>query len=304
LVVLSLGLACVQVSLGLYYQVQERLPAISNGTASAWDRRVRFLLAIGPTIIAFVTAEWLVLTGAGSFTDLLGAVSAMSLPLLGGIFPVLLLAATRRKGDFVPSVVYRFLGNRILLAAIYLFFLASVFAHGLFIWQTPLLRAFALIFGGFVLAVTLLVLRGGALDPRLVIELRRDDRPGEQDVFNITVDGKPAVTQVMLNYPGNQEGSTASSGRVPAFAQLQSANFTLTHPRAREIKVWAHRMLLGGNSEGLPAVVELQSDGPRQVIDMKKSASPNVMKIDHAPQQIHITFAEAASNGTNHNGDL
>src|ERR671911_1687194 len=104
-----------------------------------------FFLGAGPTAAAFLLAEWQLLTGSGSYTELLGVIGAVVVPLLGGVFPVLLLVASRQKGERVPGGIYRFLGNPVLLVGIYVLFLISIFVHGLVIWEDPVQRAGALL---------------------------------------------------------------------------------------------------------------------------------------------------------------
>ncbi|HEX7587819.1 MAG TPA: hypothetical protein VF478_05845, partial [Anaerolineae bacterium] len=245
LVILSLGLASIQVSLGLYYVVAERLPE-PRSPSSALDVRLRFLFTIAPVIVAFLLAELLALTGIGSFAGLLGTVGAILLPLLGGIFPVLLLAATRRKGDFVPGVAFRFLGHPLALVAIFLFFWGSILVHGLVIWQDPLLRVFALAAGIVVLGMTIIMLRRGALDPRVVIELRQDRRLGMRDEFNVTATGRPLSVDVRLEYAEGEQRSNAFTGIVPSFAKLRTIGFELPASRVRHLKVWAHQLTPDG----------------------------------------------------------
>ena len=50
---------------------------------------------------------------------------------------MLLLIASRRKGERVPETVYRFLGNQVLLGIVYVVFLLSMLLHGLVIWEVP-----------------------------------------------------------------------------------------------------------------------------------------------------------------------
>ena len=108
--------------------------------AGRLSKRGRFLVCISPVMGVFLVTEWLSITGNGSFAGLLGFLGVIALPLLGGIFPVLLLAATRRKGDFVPGLVLRFLGNPVVLVGIYLVFLGAIFVYGLFIYQGTIQR--------------------------------------------------------------------------------------------------------------------------------------------------------------------
>jgi hypothetical protein len=93
--------------------------------------------------------------------------------VFAGIFPVLLLASSRRKGSLVPQMYYRFVGHPVVLVALYLIFISSLLAHGQLIWQAPFERSAALFTALLVLGMTFLAIRGGALRPRVVVELRR-----------------------------------------------------------------------------------------------------------------------------------
>jgi hypothetical protein len=148
-VVLSLGMASIHTSLGLLFLMEERLPAPSPGRLGS---RGRFLLSISPVVAAFLAAEWLSITGQGSFAGLLGFVAGFSLPLVGGVFPVLLLAATRRKGDFVPGLVLRPLGTPLVLVGTYLLFVGCIFVYGLFIFESMVKRVVILLVGVVMLA--------------------------------------------------------------------------------------------------------------------------------------------------------
>jgi amino acid permease len=271
LVILSLGLASIQVSLGLYYIVAERLP-VPRAPSTPLNVRLRFLFTIAPVIAAFLLAEWLALTGMGSFAGLLGTMSALLLPLLGGIFPVLLLAATRRKGDFVPGGVSRLLGHPLMLSAIFLFYWATILLHGLVIWQDPFLRLLALSTGLLVLGVTIIMLRRGALDPRMVIELRQDRRLGMQDEFNVTANGRPLSVNVRLEYPDGEQRSTAFSGRVPGFATLRAASFELPPGRIRHLTVWAHQMTPDSKSLGLPMLLQVSRENAENSVETLRAA--------------------------------
>ncbi|UCC64125.1 MAG: hypothetical protein JSV36_03440, partial [Anaerolineae bacterium] len=109
--------------------------------------RGRYLLSVAPVAAVFVLTEWLLLNGAESFAEPLSFLGVIVISLLGGTFPVLLLIASRRKGEVVPGVVYRFLGHPLVTTGIYLLFLASLLLHGLVIWENPVQRAAALAVG-------------------------------------------------------------------------------------------------------------------------------------------------------------
>ena len=176
-VILSLGMACIHISLGLLFLVEERLPV---GSGKPVARRLRFVAAISPVIGVFLISEWLAFSNSGSFARLLSLVGVIALPLLGGIFPVLLLSATRRKGDFVPGLVLRFLGSPVLIGALYVLFLGSIFVYGIFIWDGPVERIVSVLLGLAILIITAVMLKDKLFGSRVVLELREDLSPGER----------------------------------------------------------------------------------------------------------------------------
>ena len=70
----------------------------------------------------FALIEWLVLTGTSSFTGLLAVGGLLANSVVAGVFPVLLLVSSRRKGDLVPDVVINPLGHPFVVQASIYFF--------------------------------------------------------------------------------------------------------------------------------------------------------------------------------------
>jgi len=259
LVVLSLGLATVQVSLALYYLVQERLPL--PGQSTKYFKQLsdfkRFILGTLPVAGVFLLAEYVAITGTGSFAQLLGYLGILSLPLLGGIFPMLLLVATRRKGDFVPGYVFRLLGNPILVTFIYLLFISSIFLYGLFIWENPFEKILALSFGGIVIGATIVMLRRGMLDGRFVFELCLDYQPVLVGNFTLTARGKPFETEVSFKSDAGEDRIFGSAGILPFFKSLHSISLNMPANRIKEFKVWTHKINEKGIHEGIPIQIDL-----------------------------------------------
>ena len=258
LVILSLGIATIHNSLGMYYLIQERLPVRTSGL---FGERGRFVIGLIPLLGVFLLAEWFAITNSGSFAGLLSLSGVITLSLLGGIFPVLLFAATRRKGDLVPGVVYRWIGNPVLLIVAFLLFLAAIFAHGLFIWESLAERIVTIVIGLLVLSATLVMLRRGILTPRAVVELCDDQSGDGSSRFAITACGEPTRARVELNYTGGTREFDAVAGEIPTFAALESARFHLPDTPARELKVWVHQLTAEGGSKGLPAQLTLRGNG-------------------------------------------
>jgi hypothetical protein len=272
-------MASIHLSLGLLFQMEERLPAPSPGRSSS---RGRFLLSISPVVAAFLVAEWLSITGQGSFAGLLGFVAGWSLPLVSGVFPVLLLAATRRKGDFVPGLVLRLLGNTIVLVGTYLFFVGCIFVYGLFIFPSLVERAVTLLVGVVTLAVTMVMLRRGMLAGRLVVTLREDQTPGGASQISLTANGQPATAQLSLVDAAGQREAQAGTGQVPIPRELRSASIQLPATGARELKAWTHKLTPEWRSEPLPAHLTVRCSGDTSEFDL---AAPDGQVVLPAPAE-------------------
>jgi len=259
LVVLSLGLATVQVSLALYYLVQERLP--SPGEPTKYFTRLsdikRFILGTLPVAGVFLLAEYVAITGTGSFAQLLGYLGTLSLPLLGGVFPMLLLGATRRKGDFVPKNPFRPLGNPLLITLIYLLFISIIFLYGLFIWDNPIVKFVTFCFGGGVIGTTIVMLRRGMLDGRLVFELCQDYQPSLVSNFTLTALGKPYETEISFKSDAGEDRIFGSTGMLPFYKSLHSLSLNMPSNGIKEFKVWTHKINEKGIHEGIPIQIDL-----------------------------------------------
>jgi amino acid permease len=289
LVIFSMGLTSVQIALGLYYLVQERLPAKSAASAlGRLNEQGRFWLAVSPVAAVFVLTEWVALTGFGTFTSLLNFIGVLALPLLGGMFPVLLLAATRRKGDFVPGVVYRLWGSPAVLSTVYLIFQAIIVVHGVFIWQSLPEQLGAWIVVLFVMGATLVMLRGGALSPRTVIELRQDQRQDELSLVAITSGGQPASAEIVLGYAAGEEKSETAPCEVPNFASLRYTQVHLPRTQARQLKIWTHRITPEGGSENLPGAATVHAGSQNKAIDLELSEGPVILAWPGEQGQVKI----------------
>jgi hypothetical protein len=144
--------------------------------------------------------------------------------LVAGIFPVLLLVVSRRKGDYIPRTVHRLLGHPLLLGAVYLLFLGSVLVHGLVIWKEPWLRAGAVLVAAGIVAMTVRMARSSIFSRRLNIEVREDQAEGRAS-FDITAAGQESLGKVTLKYGDSERYLQASAGEIPAFSSLRNALF-------------------------------------------------------------------------------
>lgn len=239
--VLAIGMGSVYACLGLYNQVVELRPLP--------DRR-RFVLGAAAPVAMFALLVWLVSTGRESFSAPLGYVGALTIPLLGGLFPMLLVVSSRRRGELVPGTAPRIVGHGVTAVAIGVVFAAAVLAHALVIWHAPLERAAAAAVAAGMLLVTVDAWRRGAFRRRAVVELRREP---ERDL------GFAAVTAAgrALHVPIELDGRSADLGGFERFSALRRARVALPADAPKELSVWSHRVSADGVSTPVPASVTI-----------------------------------------------
>ncbi len=286
-VVLSMGLGLIQFSLALFNLAGERF---ASWRAMPQSPQVRFLLSLSPVLLVFLVAEWLSISNTGSFTGLLGLLGVLVDSLMAGIFPVLLLVASRRKGELVPEVVHRLLGHPVLLVAIYLLYLAILLFYGLVIWQNPFQRILGVFVALLMLGVTFHLIRSGGLAPRLVVELREDQRREGRSLFAITAGGQPATADVSLGYGTGGQQVKAFGGDIPDFDSLRAVSFQLSVPGACELKVWVHKLTPEDISEALPASLTVNCDGDPQEFDITEYGGQVVLPLTGGACRVEITL--------------
>ncbi len=286
-VFLGIGMISIHSSLGLCNLTREWLPRPQLG-ALRLSKQVHSLLLLAPMFFVFGMTEWLLHTGIGSFTQITSLRGVLVAPLLTGIFPVLLLVASRAKGELVPGVVYRWLGKRWLVASIYLLFMASIFIHGLVIWTDPLQRTIALIVGVLLLGTTLWIVRRGAFRRRVVVELRKNENPGGQSAFAIVAGGQPVLTAVQLGYGTGAQQVQAAAGEIQRFSTLRSAGFHLLTAGVKELKVWAHQVTPEGESVGLNGVLSVLDGTTSKPITLPPTSGQVLLPLSSESCQVEI----------------
>jgi amino acid permease len=260
----------------------------------------RFGLCALPTVVAFLLTEYLILSGTASFAGAFSLIGVLLASLLGGFFPVLLLVASRRKGDVVPGVAPRLIGHPLILVPIYLLYLAGLLLHGLIIWQEPFQRVAALGVALLGLAMPIVVMRGGAFRRRAVIELyARLDRK-RQATFAVSAAGRPSPAEVELHYDKTDRRSRAASGEIPGFAALRVVGFrwppgpggdAADHPPdVREVKIWAHALTPDGGDQALPATAETRSGNVATAHDLETLGGQVVLPLAADGLEVQIAL--------------
>jgi hypothetical protein len=210
---------------------------------------------------------------------------------------MLLLVASRRKGEYIPGLVFRLLGSPLVAGTIYLLFLANLVVHGLIIWHDPLERLSALLVAVLVVGVTGVAIRSGALTRRVVVELREDPGARTGAVFAVTASGRPLAIAVTLDYADAEQRRRSAHGDIPTLAALRYATFELPAHVAGQLEVWAHRITPSGESTALPAVAQVHDGAQLQRYDVRLSSGRVIVPLSGGACSLHIEMAAAQPRG-------
>ena len=300
-VILAMGMGSVHMALGVSNQVREWLPAPASTRRpdrAGWRRLVdfvggpRFWLAMSPVAATFLLVEWLLATGRASFAAPLSFLGTLTIPLVGGIFPVLMLVASRRKGQYVPASVVRLLAHPVTVAIVVAVYLGGILAHGLVIWDGPLERAAALLVSAVMVGLMIVCVRRRVFEPHASIEVRADQARGDRVDVDVTADGKRVEDSARLEL-ADGETALAAADEERRLRELRSVTVLLPATRAVQLKVRVHRVTSEGDSEPLPATVDVLrgADGHPLAVERDGAAA---VRIDGAACEVRIAFADAA----------
>ena len=154
-VFLAVGMGTVHLSLGLYNLVAERLVT---------RRRTAMILGLALIGAIWLLAELLIITESASFAGSMGIVGALTGPLMGGVFPILMMESSRRRGDYEPSLFWRWMGQPVVAVLVFLAFMATEVIY-VWLWPTAVQRLLAATVVVIVVVITVVMLRSGAMRP-------------------------------------------------------------------------------------------------------------------------------------------
>ncbi len=259
-VLLGVGLASIYGSLGLFNQTREILDGISARFASptgSADRVTAYLLASSPLIAIFVIVVVLLGSGSISFTEPLSLVGTLVCPLLGGVFPVLLFVAARRRGERLPSRPIPLLGHPVVAIAVGAIFVSALAAFGLVIWTDPAPRFAAGIVTAAILVIIAVSVRRGAFRARTVVEYRVESGPPQLGIVSVVSQGRAQRADVVFTETTGPRAVTDSIAMTPMPGHVRNIRVRLPDGVAREVLLWVHAIAADGSSRPSAATAHL-----------------------------------------------
>jgi hypothetical protein len=221
-----------------------------------------------------VALEVLVLTGQDWFAGPLGIGGALAVPIITGLFPMLLIVAAHRKGEYVPASVVRLFGHPVVVVTLITLFVVVVAVHGLFIWEGALERVAAIVVALAMVAVALWSWRRRAFRRRAVVELRRDRRT-DRTTVSVKAAGRSVLFEAAVDGVDGVGGEHASAV-VPAGPW-------------HELRIWPHEVSSDGWSSRLAADVAID----RQPVAGSRGNWDIVVPTDGAAMTVQFILPEA-----------
>ena len=304
-VVLAVGLGSLYCSLGLYNQVIEYLPAPSKhanpGIAGFLaGGRGRLLAGLAPLVLTFLALDYLLVTDQDWFARPIAVIGVLTVPLIGGIFPMLLVLAARRRAEYVPGTVIGAIGHPVTVAVVSVIFLAGIFLHAVVIWTDPIERIAALVVGLGTMSLIAIVLVGPTFRRMAIVELRgaadgAPMRPG----LTLTIAGKPASADIVLEH---RDARGQLTGAEPIdLASLSRATIAFAPNGTRRLKVWVHTVSAGGESTPVAATVHLEDGRDRRALPLDRFGSARAA-LDGALATLVVDLPSAVKRATQWEG--
>jgi amino acid permease len=240
-VVLAMGLATIITSLALHNQALEVLgdrPAIQRRLQAVPN--LRWLLAAVPVIVVFGAVPAMLAAGVGTFSGPLAALGTVATPILAGIFPMLMVLAARRRGEYPIAGAARIVGHPVTVTLVSAIFVAGILVQSWIVSGSLVDRVVGSIVTVVLGVVVVQALRSGAFRPRTVLELRAQ--------------GRTDPVRVSVVRAGRDATVPAHQGSACTSEDLERTPLTVAIPATDELEVWAHRV----TDEGASLPISLQ----------------------------------------------
>lgn len=242
--VLGLGMSSVHFGLGIFNMTREFAGKIQKRSQQSWiQKHIATIASVLPIFLVFIYVQWTYKNGTPSFTAPLELLGAILTPVLAGIFPVLLLMASRARGLSVSGAkVTKIASNKLVLACTVLLSFAGLLFHGLVIWEEPISRGAALTTAGLMLYLIFDLMRRKAFSPVLLIEVRYFPENAHKAIVTIAHNGKKADLAALVLQNDGFESTLPSDGVLKDFRSYEKLKLTLPEGAYSKIQINTYRV--------------------------------------------------------------
>ena len=282
---LLLGMNVNRASTAVHQLALERLP----------ERRWRQVAALVPVLLVFAVAETLLDLGDVSFTSVLTICGLVTNFIVGGVFPMLLVLAARRRAELVPARTWRWIGAPPVVWAIVAGCLGALVFVGLAVLDDWGSRSAALAAAALGAATVLWADRRGSFRARCVVELIDDRRGAGEARWALVSNGRPLDADVELGYEGAAPRSVrGSDGPVENPDALRTITVRgKDGSDVKEIAIWGQRV----DADGAPvpiaatATVRAGRDGAATALRLDPDGRSPDLELPPGPWSVELLLA-------------
>jgi amino acid permease len=271
-VVLALGLSALHMGLGLSNQVGEWLPSAASQQGSRLqalllDHRTRSIIKAAPVVAMLLIVEVLLLPGNASFTEAVSFLGTVTLPLLAGLFPMLLLVAARRRGEYLPGRSIGIFGHPLVAVAVSSVYMGGLLAHGLIIWDDFIPRVVAIAVAAAMGMVVAVSIRDDRFRQRLVAELRIDRSHPSLATASVVVAGRHGGVPFHWTTQDGADHEAEDGATLGDAAAITAFRLDLPTDAPSLIRTWVHVVDDEAGSSAWPAAVTIEGREPGYALD-------------------------------------
>ena len=275
--VLGLGMSSIHFGLGIVNMSRELCDSALGGLRSAWfGDKTANLVSLVPIALVFAYVQWTYFNGSPSFTAPLELIGAVLTPVLAGIFPVLLLRASRARG--LPATGARLSSvatNPLLLVVILFLSFVGLLLHGFVIWSEPVPRAIALLVAVVMLIMMIHLIGSRVFSPRLLVDVRYFPDLQRRAKVTVAFNGRALDLNLVVAYLDGTEQKLDPSGEITDFDRCSYIRLDLPCGAGLPIQIDAHTVTAGNEVENLEGWIsfdqEKSSGKPFQALAKKIS---------------------------------
>ncbi len=281
--VLGLGMSSVHFGLGLFNMSKELLANTNAEKKKSWDHtHAAKILAMLPILAVFAYVQWTYYNKTPSFIAPLELIGVLLTPVLAGIFPVLLLLASRAQGLDGKDARVSVLGsNPLVLAVIVLLSFAGLLLHGLYIWEDTLSRASALLTSMLMIVLIANLIYRKVFTPILHIDVGHYPEENHKVLATASFNGNALDLVTKTHHLNASKHPTSMNGHGNNFTNCKKIIFELPDFDVSKVQLDAYTISAEFQAKPMPCQIKFHTTTPRkrQVVSFDSQQGSTSLKV-------------------------
>lgn len=264
-VILAIGMSSVHYSLGIFNMAREII-ASKDADKSILARfkitkikNLSNLLALAPVLAIFAYVQWAFFAGNQSFIEPLKVGGVLLVSLVAVLFPVLLLAISRRRGrDVGGAKLSKAISHPIVLVAVGLIAFISVISHGTIIWDDPIPQGLAFLVALVMVICVIDLMRKRAFASQLLVEVYHLAETTDEASVHVAFDGASHDYNLVATYLDGSVQHRQPNDVIGRFSQCQKVAITLAETPPTNLRLQALKVSVGNDAQPMEGEIVIE----------------------------------------------